>query len=308
MPEDSASLLLSALKRFFDELDESDTEFDLRYPLCRHVLEEALGWRKWTKARALEGGFTIEKDRKDVRCLDDSNPPFPVVIIETKAPSQELDLSHTEQLRTYVQAVGSVKVSALTNGRRFVMYSGTSMRKTADLDVEALVGKQVQELSAEERTAILELEGFRQDRFVQRGDADFLRQTEREVELKYVPGRLAHESYLQFVGSLKASLDDFQTCFRKFFETYQDRESSDYSHAFLKVCHERWLEWREFSPGRGDPTEVFCRETGYILLNRILFARLAEDKWLLGNRQLSGPGLASRIGPGRRTPYLDVLE
>lgn len=89
-----------------------------------------------------------------------------------------------------------------------------------------------------------------------------------------------------------------------FFSSYIERKDH-YSEKFLKGTFEDWLKismrYEEFKKLKNDEEkdkrkrqkiiEVFCRETAYVLVGRILFTRIAEDKGILA-RNLSGKRLA----------------
>ncbi|MHC1623524.1 MAG: hypothetical protein ACXQTR_02910 [Candidatus Methanospirareceae archaeon] len=53
-----------------------------------------------------------------------------------------------------------------------------------------------------------------------------------------------------------------------------------------KVFFENWNKTRAGS--EAEPKETFCKETAYILLNRMLFARICEDKGFMRFRNISG--------------------
>ncbi|TKX83724.1 type I restriction endonuclease subunit M, partial [Halorubrum sp. SS5] len=65
--------------------------------------------------------------------------------------------------------------------------------------------------------------------------------------------------------------------------------------------------WREYTGRSDNAKEVFCRETAYIILNRTLFARIAEDKEIVGHTRLSSRGMADELELDEAHPYLDAL-
>ena len=118
MADTSLGDLHEAVRAVDSEIRTGGSEFDFRYSLLDHLFTDALGWSRTEGS----GHVTFEDDRKDVLCYDDSDPPFPVIVCETKRPSHELDLSDVDQLETYMTGVGSADYGVLTNGRTFRIY------------------------------------------------------------------------------------------------------------------------------------------------------------------------------------------
>jgi hypothetical protein len=82
------SKIFEALQKIDNEIDKEGGEFDYRFSLSKHILEELLGWTR----KEGQGHFRIEEERKDIICYDDSDPPFPVIVFETKKPSETITL------------------------------------------------------------------------------------------------------------------------------------------------------------------------------------------------------------------------
>lgn len=304
MAEAGVSDLQDAFARIHKEIREEGSEFDFRYSLVDHFFTDTLGWSR-TEG---EGHVNFEDDRKDVLCFDDSDPPFPVVVCETKRPAHELDLSDAEQLETYMSGLGSAEYGVLTNGREFRLYEyrpdSRSIRSIASFEIEDVATSD--ELDADLREALDELEVLRQDRFVNVGDAEYFRERVREVPVQYQPGT-DDEGYELFVDAVKDSLDELSDVMMDFFEDYQDRPEKSYPREFLKGTFPDWKDWREYTGKSDNAKETFCRETAYIVLNRALFARIAEDKEIVGNTRLSGRGMADALERDGDRPYLDAL-
>lgn len=55
-------------------------------------------------------------------CFDDSDPPFPVLVCETKRPSHDLELDDVDRLETYMAGLGSADYGVLTDGDEFRLY------------------------------------------------------------------------------------------------------------------------------------------------------------------------------------------
>ena len=92
---------------------------DFRYSFGKLILEQWLGWSR----QVGEGHFAIERARKDILLYDDSKPPLIVSVIETKKPDYTLNLGDVEQLKDYLEEVGTAKHAILTNGKILILYS-----------------------------------------------------------------------------------------------------------------------------------------------------------------------------------------
>lgn len=264
----------------------------------------------WTRKRG-EGHFRIEAERKDIICYDDSDPPFPVIIFETKKPSENLTLEAVEQLERYLKEVGSAKHGVLTNGRKVLLYEYISasrpLEKRVELNIDDLLDKTVQELSDQDKTSLTAFKCLMCERFVRLSDADIFLAKNKESSIDYSRG-LKDIGYNLFIPSLKSSLDELTAILETFFENYMKRSS--YSGDFLKTSFKKWEEWRAFTGTSGKAKQAFCRETAYIILNRMIFTRICEDKQINTSQKISGKGLVQFIKSkdGIKNVYLLALN
>lgn len=306
MPDVSLRDLHQAITSIHEEIRQEGSEFDFRYSLVDHLFTDELEWSR-TEG---EGHVNFEDDRKDLLFYDDSEPPFPVIVCETKRPSHELDLDDVEQLETYMNGVGSAKYGVLTNGHEFRLYEYISEDNKISgidgFDVETVAKTDFEHLSEEQRDAIGELEYLRRNRYVDFNDAEYFRETYQEVPVQYQPGT-DDEGYEIFLEAVKDSLDELTDVLMEFFEDYRTRQGESYPKEFLESTFPDWKEWREYTGRTANAKEAFCRETAYIILNRALFARIAEDKEIVGHTRLSSRGMANELELDEARPYLDAL-
>lgn len=289
-----------------DEIRQGGSEFDFRYSLVDHLFTDVLEWSRTVG----KGHVNFEDDRKDVLCYDDSDPPFPVIVCETKRPSRDLDLGDREQLERYMVGVGSADFGILTNGHEFQLYrydnEERTLRGVDGFDTETIATTDFDTLSDEQRGSLRELERLHRDRFVDLGDAEYFRTTYQEVPVQYQPGT-DDEGYELFLDAVKDSLDVLTDVLKRFFDDYREREKDSYPRQFLDSTFPDWKEWREYTGTTGNAKEAFCRETAYIILNRAMFARIAEDKEIVGHTRLSSRGMARGLEYDGDEPYLDAL-
>lgn len=306
MSNTSLEDLHTAFATLYEEIRQEGSEFDFRYSMVDHFFTDALGW-----SRAVgEGHVNFEDDRKDVLCYDDSDPPFPVIVCETKRPSHDLGLDDVDQLETYMNGVGSADYGILTNGYEFHLYEydrdNRAIRGIDDFKVEAVAITDFEDLSDDQREALGELKYLYRSRFVDRDAADYFRETYQEVPVQYQPGT-DDEGYELFLDAIKDSLDLITDVLQRFFQDYRERDEDSYPRQFLDSTFPDWKEWRAYTGKSGNAEEAFCRETAYIILNRALFARIAEDKEIVGRTRLSSRGMADALERDGDKPYFDAL-
>ncbi len=299
--------IVEAFQKIDIEIDKEGGEFDYRFSLSKHILEDLLGWTR----KEGKGHFRIEEERKDIICYDDGDPPFPVIVFETKKPSEALTLESLEQLEGYLKEIGSAKHGVLTNGRKMLLYeyvsAGRPLEKKAELDIDALLAKKIQHFSEQNKISILAFKYLTHDRFVNLSDIDIFSTKNKESPIVY-GRRLKDIGYDLFVSSLKFSLDELTSSLEVFFDNYIVRAS--YSGEFLTTSFKKWEEWRAFTGASGKAKQAFCRETAYIILNRIIFTRICEDKGISISQKISGKGIAQFIKSkeGMKNTYLLALN
>jgi type I restriction-modification system DNA methylase subunit len=298
--------LHQAIRSVHGEIREEGGEFDFRLSLVNHLFIDALEWSR-TEG---EGHVNFEDDRKDLLFYDDSEPPFPVIVCETKRPSHTLNLEDVEQLEIYMNGVGSAKYGILTNGHDFRVYEyvseENSIKSTEDLDLDSIATTEFDELSLEQRESLGQVEALHQNRYIDFDEAEYFRETYQQVPVEYQPGT-DDEGYDLFLEAIKESLDELTDVLKDFFDDYQGRDEDSYPRKFLDSTFPDWQEWREYTGRSDNAKEAFCRETAYIILNRMLFARIAEDKEIVGQTRLSSRGMANELKLGEERPYLDAL-
>ncbi|WEL27343.1 Eco57I restriction-modification methylase domain-containing protein [Haloferax volcanii] len=309
MVDDFVSDVRDALVSISEEIDEEGGEFDFRYSLVDHLFVNALGWTREEGQGHVRVG--VRGDRNDVLFYDDSNPPIPVVDCETKRPAKDLDIDDFQQLETYVKALGSAKYGVLTNGKELVLYDYNrdkgKLSSIIRFDITEIASlDESEELSSEQKAALQKLELIKRDRFVNIGDAKYFRTHYQEIPVEYRP-EAEDFGYDLFLQSIRDSLTELTSVLEEFFQDYEKRDS--FVGEFLETAFENWVEWRQYTGTENDDArETFCRETAYILLNRALFARIAEDKEIVGRTKLSWQGMADVIEGDAENPYLFALQ
>jgi type I restriction-modification system DNA methylase subunit len=306
MPDLSPRNLHRAVVALHKEIRDEGSEFDFRYSLVDHLFTDALDWSR------TEGGghVNFEDERKDLLFYDDSEPPFPVLVCETKRPAHDLELDDVEQLETYMNGVGSARYGILTDGHDFQLYEYSpedrAIQSIGDFEVDSIATTEFDDLAEDQRSALGKLEYLHHSRYVDFGDAEYFRETYQQVPVRYQPGT-DDEGYELFLDAVEDSLDELTDVLKRFFADYRARDERSYPHNFLETTFPDWKEWREYTGKSDNAADAFCRETAYIILNRTLFARIAEDKEIVGHTRLSFRGMADVLERDETRPYLDAL-
>lgn len=265
------------------------SEYDYRAILSKYLIEDVLGWKRKEK----EGHFRLEDDRKDIICYDDGNPPFPAIIFETKKPGEELTLDSKDQLEGYLKEVGSAKYGVLTNGHKFLLYEYISptvnLKKKVEINIDEILKKPFDELSSSSIKSLNLLKHLLHERYVRLSDIDVFIKQNKATSIDYTKTS-KDIGYNLFIQSLKASLDGLTGELLTYFDGYYKRET--YTGNFLKSSFKEWKKWRAYTGKKEKAEQAFCRETAYILLNRMIFARICEDKEISPSPKISGKGLS----------------
>lgn len=257
-------------------------EREFRRWLVRFLFDELLGWE----------GFSKVGEILDITCFD--NEGFPIILVETKwgvEPTHEIK----EKLRKRIEELGSVKYGVFASERDFIVYeySDYKLEEVTKINVVEAAGVARGEYGLSEvgKSRILKLELLKRERLVWIEDPEYFERTYKEISLVKVEGvRL-------LTDNLKTIVKDLNALIINFFNSYWRRP--DYSGRFLQSAFNDWLKLSmkhdEFEKGdekkRQNIIEVFCRETTYVLVGRILFIRICEDKGIL-KPSLSGKRLA----------------
>ena len=287
--EDFISKVVTALDKSLKETKRIPSpegmERQFRRLLAQHLFEDVLGWK----------GYCYVAEILDITCFDDEK--FPVIVVETKAV--DLTREHRRKLKSRIEELRSVKWGVLTNLRKFMIYKYEpyKLMEFASIDLTNIpfVVKGEWELSDKEKRQILRLKKLGKEYLVKLEDPEYFESTYKEVSVAKPEGtKLLIENLKEIVRDLTSTMIDF-------FEAYQKRE--EYSGRFLQRQFNDWLKHsmkdEEFKEGdeeeRRKIIEVFCRETAYVLVGRILFIRICEDKEILKPLNLSGEGLAESL-------------
>lgn len=315
MPKTDASFTSQALKAFAKinhEINVDTLEHDFSPRFVEHFVKEVLGYSG--------SDYRFERGRTDITLLDETGRR--VVVIETKRPRESLDSEKwRDQAGKYADA--STRFIGLANGYRFLLWEATHQGRVlrADIDFKSIVeGKRATEekISTKEAEQILYLENISKeqvwneskygkfDEYYAKIDVAEEKGFERLIEqLNYISNDLMKQytyaafdeyyaGYSQYKQT-KAELDEIKKANGK-----NARQAAEIARFELKTegKYKKYADfsgyfiWKALSNRPEDKEEenkqVFCKESIYLLVNRLLFIRICEDKGLLGKKISNG--------------------
>lgn len=304
--------ILTAFKKINDEIDESTLEHNFSPKLGKYVIEAALGYSG--------NDFVYERERTDVTLYDENKSR--AVVIETKRPREDLN---GEKWRTQAgrYADASTRFVGLTNGYRFLLWEVKDGERTLRVDIDfknMISSKKTKEdkLSTKETEQILYLENITKEQIW--SESKYLKFDEYYAkidvaqdegfdklieDLNYISNDLlkqytysAFDEYYAGYAQYKQAKDEIDEIKKQV--NGSKRESADIARYELKTegRYKKYAPfigyyiWKAISNRQEDREEenkqVFCKESIYVLINRLLFIRICEDKGLLSKKISNG--------------------
>jgi len=296
MSPDFVQDVIDAFSKIKEEIDEKRGELDFRHSFADYILKNVL---KWGRKKG-EGHFEI-REREDIRLFDDQRRC--VAIIETKNPKISLKDEHQAELKEHLDDYkGMAQYGALTNGHEFRLFEYTSegeLNELISIDIDAFIQKG-EFLSKAERRKVHLLRRLKKDRFVGVANSEYFRTTAQKVKVE------DPRNFDLFIEDLKTSLNDLAEIIERFFRFYWEASPDHYGGKFLR--EDAFPRWKGALVGKEEELrEKFCRETAYVVLNRVLFTRILEDKGIV-SRMISGKEFAQSLTMFGAGAYEAVLK
>lgn len=304
--------VLSAFKKINSEITIDTLEHDFSPRLAKYFIEAVLGY---------EGReYAFERGRTDLTLLDENNNR--VIVIETKRPRENLDAEEwREQAGKYADS--STRFVGLTNGYRFLLWEVTDKGRIlrVDLNFKTLVDtKRVSEdkLSTNETGQILFLSNIMKEQI--QSEAKYSKFDEYYAKID-VSEEIGFDKLIEQLNYLSNDLlrqytysafDEYYAGYAEYKQTRDEleiikkqngnnkKQAADIARYELKTegkykkyaSFSGYYIWKAIS-NRPDSKEennklVFCKESIYVLINRLLFIRICEDKGLLSKKISNG--------------------
>ncbi|MEE8167778.1 MAG: N-6 DNA methylase, partial [Candidatus Hydrothermarchaeales archaeon] len=314
--------VLGAFRNTIKEIEKGSLELDVRYRFVKYFVERVLGYEpryiKW------------EKKRADLTIVDEND--FAVIKIETKKPTENIDKPEYEE-QAFKYAEETTKYIGLTNFLRFRLWevkkAGSELK--VDLDFSGILEKRkpLEQLSSEEKTQILILNNLTKETLFapskyEKFDENYARiDITREASFRKLLDRLnfiandlllgytlkAFGEYKEGYGKYQAELSSAER------ELKNNKGNQELNHNIaryrqkLDEKYEKYTTfsgfqlWKHYSGKENLPDdevkEVFCKETIYVFLNKLLFLRICEDKGFL-EKSISNGGIEQLLEVFRR--------
>ena len=302
--------VLAAFKNIIGEIEKGSSELEIRRTFDELFLRGVLGYErkdiKW------------EKKRADLTIIDENN--FAIIKIETKKPSEDVDKkNHEEQAFKYKEE--TTRYIGLTNFLRFKLWEiqreGSKLKVNLDFSKILEQKKSVEDLSSEEKSQILFLNNLSKEiifdtRKYQKFNETYARiDITKEVGFEKLLDRLNFIVNLLLGYTLRAfgEYREGYTSYKKDLEIAEKESkinNSELNHNIarykqkLEEKYKKYIPfsgfylWKQYSGKEDIPDdeakEIFCKETIYVFLNKLLFLRIYEDKGFLA-KNISNSGI-----------------
>lgn len=304
--------VLKAFKRINSEITIDTLEHDFSPRLGRFFCEEVLGFDSKL--------IRYERSRTDVTMLDENGAR--AVLIETKRPKESLDAEKwRDQAGKYADT--STRFVGLTNGYRFLLWEATKQGRLlrADLDFKAMIdAKRASEdkISTREAEQILSLGNITKEQVWSEAKYDKFDEYYATIDVAEEKGFERLIEQLNYISNdlmrqyTYAAFDEYYAGYAQYKQTKGELEeikkangnntkhAADIARYELKTegKYKKYADfsgyfiWKALSNRPDDKEEenkqVFCKESIYLLINRLLFIRICEDKILLGKKISNG--------------------
>jgi type I restriction-modification system DNA methylase subunit len=301
--------VLRAFKNTSREIEKGSSEHDIRYRFVKYFVEEVLGYEpkyiKW------------EKKRADLTIVDEND--FSVIKIETKRPTEDIDKEVYEE-QAFKYAEETTKYIGLTNFLHFKLWevkkTGRELRVDLDFSDIGRQRKVTPEAESREKEQILFLNNLTKESLFDPSKYEEFDENYARIDitkergfnkllerLNFIVNRLLLGYTLKAFGEYKEGYSKYQEELKKI-ENAPKNEKNNYSLAKYRQKIEEEYEkyktfrgfylWKEYSGKEhlsdDEVKEDFCKESIYVLLNKLLFIRICEDKEFL-EKNISNGGI-----------------
>ncbi len=321
--------VLKAFKNITKEIEKGSSEHDVRYRFVKYFVEEVLGYEpkyiRW------------EKKRADLTIVDENN--FAIIKIETKKPSENIEKpEYKEQAFKYEEE--TTRFIGLTNFLQFKLWEikKTGSELEANIDFSRILEqkKPVEQLTSEEKTQILFLNNLTKESLFDPSKYEKFDENYARVDitkeagfrklldrLNFIANNLLLGYTLRAFGEYKEGYSKYKEEIDKVDNELKNKNNRAINHSLVKYRqkieeeYEKYKSfsgfqlWKHFSGKEDLPDdevkEVFCKETIYVFLNKLLFLRICEDKGFL-EKSISNGGIEQLREVFKRRFDEDVLN
>ena len=306
---------LHGFKKIFSEITIDTLEHDFSPRFVEHFIKEVLGYQG--------NEYIFERGRTDVTLLDENKRR--IVVIETKRPREDIN-AEKWQNQAGGYADSSTLFVGLTNGYRFLIWQvkkGGNRELKVDINIKAMIDeKRASEpkLTTKEIEQILFLENlskqqiWSEDKYKKFNDYYATIDVSDEDGFKKLIEQLNYISNDLMRQYTYAAFDEYYAGYAQYKQTLGEleeikktnnknsKQAAEIAKFELKTegkykkysSFSGYYIWKMLSNRSDDKEEenkqIFCKESIYVLLNRLLFIRICEDKGLL-KKKISNGGI-----------------
>ncbi len=305
--------VLKAFKNIIKEIEKGSVEHDIRPRFVKYFIEPILGYSG--------PNYRYEKKRTDITIFDENN--FAIIKIETKKPSESIEKKdHEDHAFKYEEE--TTRFIGLTNFLQFKLWE---IKKTArelriNLDFSRILEqiKSAENLSDVEKIQILFFNNLTKENLFNSSKYEKFDETYARIDitkeagfrklldrLNFIANNLLLSYTLRAFGEYKDGYSKYQAELNKAErESKNNRGNHELNHniaKFKQKLEEKYEKyktfsgyhlWKEYSGKENilddEVKEIFCKETIYVFLNKLLFLRICEDKGFL-ERNISNGGI-----------------
>jgi type I restriction-modification system DNA methylase subunit len=305
---------LEAFKKINSEINIDSLEHDFSPRFVEHFVKQVLDY---------EGNnYHFERGRTDITLQDENGNR--TVVIETKRPNEDLN-AEKWQNQAGKYADETTKYIGLTNGFRFLLWEIDKKEKKLKVDInfkELISNKKTSEdkLSTQELEQLLFLgvlqkqQIWSEDKYLKFNEyyakidvAEIDGFDKLITQLKYISSNLltqytynAFDEYYAGFMQYKQSLGEIDSLKKQ--ASKNPKLNADIARFQIKTegkfkkysSFSGYNIWKELSnrtnSNEDENKQVFCKESIYVLINRLLFIRICEDKELL-KKKISNGGM-----------------
>jgi len=303
--------VLRAFKTIIGEIEKGSSELEIRRTFDELFLRKVLGYErkdiKW------------EKKKADLTIVDEND--FAIVKIETKRPREDIDRKDYED-QAFKYEEETTRYIGLTNFLRFKLWEiqkdGSKLRVNLDFSKILEQKKSIEDLSSEEKSQILFLNNLSKETIFDPGKYQKFNETYARIDITKEAGfrklldRLNFIANVLLLGYTFRAFDEYRegyTTYKKELEIVEkgskinNKELNHNIARYKQKLEEKYKKyipfsgfylWKQYSGKEGIPDdevkEIFCKETIYVFLNKLLFLRICEDKGFL-EKNISNGGI-----------------
>jgi len=328
---DFSERVLEIFNKVRSEIDSGSSEYDVRHRLMKYLIEELLGYQG--------KDYQAEKHRTDIRILDETHN-LALVVVETKKPAVAIkEEKWKDEAFGYSDAF--TKYVVLTNGLQLMVWEKARRDKPIiDLDFDAILGQQrftSGRLTVAEKAQLASLwELTRENLWSEKKYEDFT--VSEKIDISTDEGFQKLMEKLRFVmdqllmGYALRTFDEYGQGYKKhqaelrnieaeqkrikgnrdleagLEKARRDLEDKNKRFTEFQRGYDEWLKLSNRKTSE-ESKEVFCKETVYVLLNKLLLARICEDKGLV-KKKLSNSGITRvrELFTYLKDSYRDLLD